>query len=186
MRDFFYKYYWIFIFIFFLLVVILSCFFLKSPNYEKPLFIKISHNNITFNNSLPISDSLGKEMTYSKANRNIQGFSEITITNSNEDKMSYTLVITKKNNSEYQINDNYVKMYLTDENNNPIKGFETEMIPSFPDLKIFRNDSMRRVLYKDVIKKGEEKKFILRSWISDSYAISSQIEECSFVVEVII
>ena len=186
MKDFFYKYYRIFIFLFFLLVVILSCLFLKSPNYEKPLFIKISHNNIKFNNSLPISDSLGKEMTYSKANKDIQGFSEITISNPNEDKMSYTLVITKKNSSESQINDNYVKMFLTDNNNNPIKGFEKEMIPSFSDLKIFHNDDMKRILYKDIIKKGEEKKFILRSWISDSYAISSQIEECSFVVEVII
>ncbi len=186
MKDFFYKYYRIFIFIFFLLVIILFCLFFKSPNYEKPLFIKISHNNITFNNSLPISDSLGKEMTYSKANKDIQGFSEIIINNPNEDKMSYSLVITKKNNSESKINDNYVKIYLTDENNNPIKGFESEMIPSFPDLKIFRNDSMRRILYKGVIKKGEEKKYILRSWISDSYAISSQIEECSFIVEVIV
>ena len=184
MGNIFKQYRKIVLFLFVVLILVIVFFFFKSPNYEKPISIHISHNNILFDNSLPISDSLGKEMVYSKKNKNIQGFSEITVNNPNDDKISFYIVITKDDNSK--ISDNYIKMYLTDKNNNPIDGYDKSLIPTFYDLKDYNKDSKRKILYKGVLNKEEERSFILRSWISDSYAISNQIEECSFKVEVII
>ena len=60
------------------------------------------------------------------------------------------------------------------------------MVPSFADLKRYNNKSNDKILYKGVLDKKSELKFILRSWISDTYVISNNLEKFSYDISVII
>ena len=183
----FFSHYWILLSFSLLLLFILIVFLIiKYPLYSKAIEIDIKPKTIEIDNTLPISDVLGKSMIYSKINKNIQGYISINVVNPNDRKVSFFIVLSKKELDNLEIKENYVKVYLTDQNDKPIKGFEKNMVPSFADLKRYNNKSNDKILYKGVLDKKSELKFILRSWISDTYVISNNLEKFSYDISVVI
>ena len=166
-----------FAFVFFMII--------KFPLYSKAIEVDIEHQAINIDNKFPISDALGKTLVYSKNNKDIQGYTNIIVHNPNDRKVSFSIILLKNNLEISEIKENYVKLYLTDKNDNPINGFEKNMVPCFSDLKRY-NNSYDRILYKGVIDKNNKFEFILRSWISDSYVISNNLEKFSYNIRVVI
>ena len=186
MKHFIYQYRKILFFILILLLIIIIYLFFKSPNFDKPIVIDIEHKNVTFDNSLPISDTLGKKMVYSKEKKNIQGYVEISVFNPNDEKVPFSIVVTKNNIDEAQISDNYIKLYLSDDKDNPVKGFENNMVPVFSEFNYLSSKPASKLIYQSTLDQNSEKKYILRTWVSDTYAISSNIKKFSFKVEIVV
>ena len=149
---------------------------------------KISTNfngskTITINSTLPISDELGKKLDGKGTSKGIQGYTEFTIKNNLNKNIEYQICIEKKE-LENEIRGNYIKFYLTDEADNPQEGYEKSAVPMYNDLPSLSNAPGLRLLSSGTLEKKESKKLILRSWLSDSYAISTEDNEFTFDIVV--
>lgn len=62
------------------------------------------------------------------------------------------------------LEDKFIKVYLTDSNNTPLEGFNNTV----PVYSAFLNDSDGKIIYSGILD-DDNKKFRLRIWISDIY-----------------
>ena len=83
-----------------------------------------------------------------------------------------------------EIRSNYIKLYLTDDKNNPLEGFENNKIKSYADLYALNDKPGSRLVYRGNLVSGSSKKFILRSWVSDSYVLSKNEEVFNYDIDV--
>ena len=63
---------------------------------------------------------------------------------------------------------------LTDLEGNSIEGYSNNRIPTISDLPILDDMPNSRRLYSGKLEDGEQKSFVLRMWLSDSYAVSAE------------
>lgn len=175
------KYTFIFI-IFVCTFSILFIFFLKEKKNIKNgtndyLEIKFESNDILkINNKLPLSDVLGKSIKYEDSLNGNVGFLEFSIINKSAKTRKYNITINKRNVDSKMINDNYIKLYLTDINDNPLKGFSDNKITTYNELSYSKNNVENVVLYSDFAEKLSKNDYRLRVWVSDSYGLS-KLEE---------
>lgn len=167
--------------IFFIIKIVATMDDHKRRSYK--LDIKFEKNSIvSLSNKLPISDEIGKNYDGTGMERAIAGYSEFTVSNINNDKVNYEIYLTKIHNNVNDIRSNYIKLYLTDENNNPIEGFDKKQQLSYYDLFALNDKPGSKLLFKDSLNALESKKFILRSWVSDTYILSNVTEDFDFEV----
>ena len=175
------KYTFIFI-IFVCTFSILFIFFLKEKKNMKNgtndyLEIKFESNDILkINNKLPLSDVLGKSIKYEDSLNGNVGFLEFSIINKSAKTRKYNITINKRNVDSKMISDNYIKIYLTDINDNPLKGFSDNKITTYNELSYSKNNVENVVLYSDFAEKLSKNDYRLRVWVSDSYGLS-KLEE---------
>ena len=136
-------------------------------------------NSVIVYNNLPISDALGKKIEENDKN---VGYVTLDIQNENDEAVKYQVYITKTDPSGNHIKDNYIKYYLTDENNSPVNGFEKNLIPTYNDFLYLRDKPSSKLLYEETIEANTSKKLILRVWVSDSYPISEQENDYAFKI----
>lgn len=146
-------------------------------NFEKD-------NQITLKNILPVSDALGKEFDGHGSDDGIQGFLEFSVKNISNKKVSYQIFLTKNKSKSKEIAGDFIKLYFSDEKDNPLKGFDSNKIPTYNSLLFLENKPDCKLLFNDDIASGDEKKYKLRAWLSDLYAISASEESFEFRVEV--
>ena len=139
---------------------------------------------VNLDNKLPISDELGKKYMGSGMEKGIAEYKEFVISNGNEKKITYEIYLTKISKKNKSIRSNYIKVYLTDENDSPIKGFEGNSIKSYYDLYTLKDKPGSKLLYRDTLEKGDSKKFVLRSWVADTYVISNKEEVFDYDIDV--
>lgn len=78
-------------------------------------------------------------------------------------EMYYEIVLTPMSS---EINDSFVKVYLTDQNNKPMEGFKDVI----PVLSVLTDNNDGKVIYTGTFKKSNLKdKYRLRIWVSDKY-----------------
>ena len=169
-------------------VILIIAIFLKIDEYKRKSYkidVRFSDNDIVYlTNKLPISDEIGKNYNGTGVEKGIADYKEFTITNPNERKVSYEIYLTKVTNKVDDIRSSYVKLYLTDENNNPVEDFGSSKMLSYYDLPSLEDKLDSRLLYRGAIVSGGSKKFKLRSWIADTYIISNTEEDFSFDIDV--
>lgn len=169
-------------------VILIIAIFLKIDEYKRKSYkidVKFSDNDIVYlTNKLPISDEIGKNYNGTGVEKGIADYKEFTITNPNERKVSYEIYLTKVTNKVDDIRSSYVKLYLTDENNNPVEDFGSSKMLSYYDLPSLEDKLDSRLLYRGAIVSGGSKKFKLRSWIADTYIISNTEEDFNFDIDV--
>ena len=181
------KYTFIFI-IFVCTFSILFIFFLKEKKNMKNgtndyLEIKFESNDILkINNKLPLSDALGKSIKYEDSLNGNVGFLEFSVINKSAKTRKYNITINKRNVDSKMISDNYIKLYLTDINDNPLKGFSDNKITTYNELSYSKNNVENVVLYSDFAEKLSKNDYRLRVWVSDSYGLS-KLEE-SIVLDI--
>ena len=150
----------------------------KKSSYK--LDIKYENNGIVeLNNKLPISDSIGKNYNGTGIEKGIAEYKKFTITNNNKSKVNYEIYLTKIHKNK-DIRSNYIKLYLTDLKNKPIKGFDKKQVPSYYDLFSLNDMPGSKLLYSGSLKAGEKKEFIIRSWVADTYILSNDEENFGF------
>ncbi len=154
-------------------------------NDSKGLSVRYSSSNIvTIKNTLPISDSLGKEFDGSGTEEGVQAYLEFTVKNVRNYTIPYDIILTKQHNHDEIISDNFIKFYLTDAKDQPLPGFEKSSMPTFYDLYYLTDKPASKQLYQDSLAAGEEKTYHLRMWLSDQYTISFDPEYYSVDVGV--
>lgn len=168
--------------------LIIIAMIVKVDEYKKSSYkvdVKFATNDIVqLNNKLPISDSIGKNYNGVGIEKGIADYKEFTVTNPNEGKVNYEIYLTKIHGSVKDIRSNYIKLYLTDDKNSPLKGFDKNVIKSYYDLYALSDKPGSRLLYKDSLVAGGSKKYILRCWLADTYVLSNIDEGFSFDIDV--
>ena len=164
-----------FIFIYFLFVIIIFWFYLLVVYFKNT-------NEIYIENTLPVSDELGKKFDGSNTEKGIQGYKEFSIKNNYSKDLNYELYLMENSECEKKIDSNYIVFYLTDENNKPLTGFENNKLPTFASLSVLNDKALGRVLYSGFIKSSSKQKYKLRVWVSDLYTLK-KYKEC-FSVDV--
>ena len=158
----------------------------KGVNNQKYLSIQFNTSDVLLiKNTLPVSDAIGKSFNGEGTEDGIQGYVEFSIKNKKEDTVSYEIIITEQATKEDKIKDNFVKMYLTDNQDTPLEGFERSYVPTFYDFYYLTDKPSSKLLFSDSLEKGESKTYRLRVWLSDRYSISFEPEEFSFDVDVL-
>lgn len=133
-------------------------------------------NVIDIKNAMPMTDANGKMLT---GGSNTFDFT-VSAKFAGISSIGYEIYATP---IEKTIDTNYVKVYLTDQNDNPITGFDST-IPTYETL----TDSSEvgsKTIYKSELTKSEEvKKYRLRVWISSDYDYPTESKKLSFKVNV--
>jgi len=179
-------------FIVFLLFVIVGSFFLfffekKDSSYHlDDFYVSFETSDIlSIKNTLPISDTVGRNLDGTGTEDGVQGYVSFSVKNKGKNDIPFEIFITKQDVDNYtEIKESYVKLLLTDENNQPLKGFDGNSVPSFADLSFLNDKPSSKYIYSASLKAGESKKYILKIWLSDLYAISLNEERFSVDVDV--
>lgn len=160
----------------------------KINDYKKSFYkvdVKFTTNAVVqLNNKLPISDDIGKNYSGTGIEKGIAEYKEFTVTNPNDGKIQYEIYLTKTNLNSKNIRSNYIKLYLTDINNNALDGFDSKKITSFYDLYSLRDKPSGRLLYTDSLNPGGKRTYILRCWVADTYVLSNESEIFDFEIDV--
>lgn len=158
-----------------ILLVVIGIFIYNEKNVninEASVILYSDSENITIDSSLPVSDKFGKDIHGEVLSS--YKYLEFEIVNVSSEVRDYQLYITKNDFSTNEINNEFVKIYLTDDKNNPIDGFESNKVPSYVDLKYIKDLPSNKLLYKDKIDKYQKRKFIIKVWVADNYSSSSE------------
>ena len=152
-----------------LLCVLVYFIFSTSKNNidEADVILYADLENVSIDNSLPVNDKFGKNIS-----DNISGGYkkvDFEIINVSSKSKTYQLYIKKNNLNTNEINNDFVKFYLTDDKNNPIGIFDNNKVPSYRNLSYIKDKADSKVLYTDKIDKYQRKKFIIRVWVTDNY-----------------
>ena len=132
-------------------------------------------NIVTLANSLPISDEVGKyDITSGK-------LFEFSVSNDFMKNINYKIIIEE---IVSEVNIDYLKVYLTDDNNNILGQLndDVNVLSSFETTDL----ANERVIYNGVLTgKDDVKKFKLKVWVSDDYLkVSDKPVTFSFKVSV--
>ena len=134
-------------------------------------------NVIKIENALPTADSRGKlQQGGSRVfDFKIEGYDS----SENAGYEIYT-----EDNSGNTFPEEYLKIYLTDQNDNPMPGFTDSVTPlytSFPKTE----DNLGRVIYRSSLHKQSLKQdFRLRVWVSSDYEYREETRDFKFKVNV--
>lgn len=139
---------------------------------EANVILYAEDENITIDDSLPVSDKFGKEAKDELSSS--YKYLEFEIVNVSSRPRDYQIYITKNSFNTSEINNRFVKLYLMDENNNPIDIFSNNDIPSYVDLNYIKDMPNSKLLYTSKIDKYQKKKFTIKVWVSDNYVSLSK------------
>ena len=133
-------------------------------------------NVIDIKNAVPMTDANGKMLT---GGSNTFDFT-VSAKFAGVSSIGYEVYATP---IEKTIDTKYVKVYLTDQNDNPISGFDTT-VPTYDNLTD-SSETGSKTIYKSELTKSEEvKKYRLRVWISSDYDYPEESKKLSFKVNV--
>ena len=176
------------VFILFMISLVVAFFYYRNQdkkNNDNLLKVKFKSSDvITIENRLPMSDEFGKNLDGTGTEEGVQGYVEFSIKNENSKDVDYIVYLTKQDVSITELRGDYIKFYFTDIADNPMTGFEKNMLPSFNDLTSLVDMPEGRLVYNGSLESGEEKSFKLRAWLSDTYTISDTEEGFSVDVNV--
>ena len=167
--------------IIFALLVLVICilFFKDNDSFDKSAInVNLSEDNIVVNNTLLLTDSAGKMLSLENVKPGTTGYIEFEITSTVKEKVKYEIYLTK-NGVESELSSKFVKVFLTDANDNNIMEFNWSGVPTYYDLMVSNVDSDGKVLYSGFLRNKATKKFKLRMWIADTYEMSFDNKEFS-------
>lgn len=154
------------------------------------IFNTLTTGSITFNyteatpslnltNAYPVTDIVGKTT---------KAYFDFSVSGSIKGKatINYEIYLTPGINNT--LSGDYVKVYLTNNNDEPISGFDSEVIPVYNDLSISSSDETGKRLYLGTLTSentnDREEHYRLRIWIANDYAEANAGKEFSVKVNV--
>ena len=165
------------LFIIFLILFLLYYFIFdnkKSLN-SSSLFIQFHNDDVLeVSNRLPLSNELGKKDDCGESSDFIDCIN-FTVKNISSEMVNYEIYITKEYNKS-EIRGDYIIYYLND-GKSSLNGFDTNILPSYKSLLSLSDKPYSKLLYSGSISSEEKKNFVLKTWVSDSYTISENLEK---------
>ena len=160
-----------------ILSLLILLFFVFRPKKFDDSSISINYLNgsqeLVVSNSLPMTDVVGKSISLNNYKLGTTGYLEFEIKSNVEDRIKYEIYLTKLER-QIEVPVKFVKVYLTDENNNPLEYFEESKIPTYYDLRLSDSDPSGKLIYSGYLKKNSSKKFVLRMWVADTYELTPE------------
>lgn len=144
----------------------------------------IESERIDIKNTLPVSDKIGKAYNGEDSSNGLLGYSEFIIKNESSIDKKYEIFLTKNKINSPEISEKYIKLYLTDEKDTPVKGFEKNLLPTFSNLLALSEKPNGILLYRGKISAKLGMRFKFRVWISDTYTLNNEEELFSFNINV--
>lgn len=138
-----------------------------NSKYDNPMYL---------DDGMPMSDNSGKKITYKKDNSDVVGYYEFEITSKSSSDSNYEIYAVEED-VDNRLKPNYVKVYLTDEDDNPVSGYDNISVPTYGNLKVSSLNPAGRRLYYGYLEAGESKKYKLRVWVSDAYTVTKTTKE---------
>ena len=173
--------------IIFLVIVSVFYYIFNNINFKskksnaKVELISDGCDEIYVNDNFPMTDEVGKTFTSINKESRVNAYCKFEIKSDKDTKYSLYLSDLDYENS---IHSNYIKVYLTDELENPVSGFDSLSVPTFYNLRSSKNNPTDRVLLEDKIKSNKSKKYILRVWVGDAYAVGTSVNNFSMKLHV--
>lgn len=154
-----------------LILVSLVSFNQRAKIDEVDVVLYADSENITIDDSLPVNDQFGKTISddITGGYKNV----DFDIVNVSSRAETYQIYITKNNLNTNEINNDYVKFYLTDDKSNPVGIFEQNKVPSYNNLSYIKDKASSKLLYTGKIDKYQKKKFNIKVWVTDNYVSST-------------
>ncbi len=149
-------------------------------------------NGVSITNAFPKSDAEGKLIKDTGDDGIANGYFDFNVTSTMGGDMTipyYVYAVDITGEVEHKLASKYVKLYLSDQEDQPIEGYEGE-VPTFASLDpIKANDSngeevQGKKLYYGYVNGSEVKKFRLRMWLSDRYPGTDVAETFKLRVDV--
>lgn len=160
------------------IIVVITLFVLNRESHSKnSLLFESSENGLIFiNNSLPMTDEVGKKIDALSHDMEAVSYLEFEVNSLVNNKLKYEIILeVDDENSTIPIE--YVKLYLTDENDKPIDAYDCVGLPTIRNLEKNVYESDNFVLYRGTLKDKTSHKFRLRVWVADTYELSADEKE---------
>ena len=124
-------------------------------------------NGILLNNAMPTSDEIGKVSSNDNGNN---GFFDFSVSYSSPKLRTMNYEIYTCEDEKNTLDPRYVRVYLTDQNNVPIAGYEKPV--TFYELATSQTDNACKRLYYGTFQESGFRNFRLRIWLSDQYEVT--------------
>ena len=132
-------------------------------------------NVISIENAIPVADEVGKKQ---KDSNSMFDFN-VSTKYKGVGNINYEVYSTLMKST---LDSKYVKVYLTDQNDNPLDGYSKD-VPVYDALsESIVEDG--KTLYKGSLKSGDVKNLRLRIWLSSEYSDGSEARTFAFKVNV--
>lgn len=144
-------------------------------------YISFSYNEsdtnvIAIDNAIPMSDDNGKKLT---GNKNTFDFT-VSAKFAGANSINYEIYATP---IEKTLDPNFVKIYLTDQNDIPVSGFDG-VVPTYEELSDSSEAGVKSIYKSNLTTSAKIEKFRLRVWIKSDYNYSEESKKFSFKVNV--
>lgn len=140
-------------------------------------------NGITLTNAMPISDSIGKNLEKSGDSNSYFDFN-VSCKMTNTDRIQYEIYTTKDAETN-EVDEKYVKIYLTDKiTDKPLSGYDEE-VPTYYNLKDSISKDNAKELYRGSFTSSGVQSFRLRMWLDENYNLQSSSQIFKVKVNVV-
>lgn len=144
-----------------------------SSGYLSFNYVESDINVINMPSALPVDDETGKNVS------SRDSYFEATISNNFKKKINYEILLDPVYN---EIDSKYIKVYLTDKFDEPLAGFEGEVLTLD---KFLDEETERFVIYQDTFLSDKDSlTFKLRVWLSEDFEVKDYSSAISFKVNV--
>lgn len=144
------------------------------------------NNSISIQNSLPISDSVGKGLQRDESDGSIKGHFDFNVSCEMVGKttINYEVYALKQTIVE-ELSEDYVKIYLTDgEKEEAYPNFDGRKVPVYSDLKVASSEPAGKRLYFGEFTSSGVQNFRLRMWLADTYTVNAAIKTFTIKINV--
>lgn len=175
-------------FVIFLVIILLGVFVLNKKSYNSSA-LSVNYlddiSSVTISNELPMTDVVGKTISLNNYKKNITGYVEFEVKSTIKDKVKYEIYLVK-DKKELEVPDKFVKVYLTDNKDKPLKYFNESQVPTFYELRLASKSASGKLIYIGSIKGNETQSFKLRMWVADTYELTTDPIDFTVKLEVVI
>ena len=148
-----------------------------NTGYVSFSYTESDTNVIEIHNAVPIADDNGKilsgneEMFDFSVSANFAGVTSI-------DYEIYATPIIQTIDSEY------IKVYLTDQNDNPVGIYADEPVPTYNLLEDSNVEDSKTIYKSSLTKSGEVANYRLRIWVASNFNVPDESQKFAFKVNV--
>jgi len=164
------------------LLIMLFVFYLKNDKKEEVGIIKnsLTDENDTLNLSgrLPLSDYVVKNKDILTFDDDVVDYVSFKVTSEGYDG-DFTIFVEDCNDDyDKAIEDDYIKVLVTDSDNKLLSATENGRVDSVKDLKVYPDKLSKKIVYVDSIKSGMEKNYMLKTWVDNSFLADKDKNYC--------
>lgn len=152
-----------------------------KTGYVSFTYSEADNSYISIENAIPISDKQGKELN---GERNVFDFS-VSASSKGNNRIRYDIFAEPVGNNT--LPEKSLKIYLTDQNDNPIEGYNGKTVPLYSDLKKYNYNGKNKyklIYSSNLTKENPSKKYRLRIWLSSDSNNGENQLKFSFKVNV--